>query len=73
MKTSKLFAVEWIVISITIIIVFIAQCWTLASKAKPLKQDTQEENKIKIVFFYSNIFYQPAYNFMTTGLANIIQ
>ena len=30
---------------IIIIILFIVQCWTQASKPEPLKQDTQKEKK----------------------------
>ena len=36
-------------IHINIIILFIVQCWTQASKPKPLKQNIQKEKK-KIIF-----------------------
>ena len=33
-----------------IIILFIVQCWTQASKPEPLKQDTQKGKENKIIF-----------------------
>ena len=33
-----------------IIILFIVQCWTQASKPEPLKQDTQKEKENKLIF-----------------------
>ena len=35
---------------IIIIILFIVQCWTLASKPEPLKQDTQKGKENKLMF-----------------------
>ena len=32
-----------------IIILFIVQCWTQASKPEPLKQDTQKEKENKLI------------------------
>ena len=35
---------------IIIIILFIVQCWTQASKPEPIKQDTQKEKENKLIF-----------------------
>ena len=35
---------------IMVIILFIVQCWTQASKPEPLKQDTQKEKINKLIF-----------------------
>ena len=34
---------------IIIIILFIVQCWTQASKPEPIKQDTQKEKESKLI------------------------